>query len=167
MKITAWRIVQARHVRTAFTGAGARLFSGRWNQRGTPMVYTAGSLSLAAMEMLVHLDAPEILKLYMTVQMRFDSSLCRWLSPDDLPSDWADNPPPQSTRRIGTAWVHRADSAVLAVPSAVVHVDTVFLLNPGHPDSSKIQVGKAVDFSFAPRLLKKIKGTTSKKEATR
>lgn len=154
MKITAWRIVQARHVQSAFTGEGARLFPGRWNPRGTPMIYTAGSLSLAAMEMLVHLDAPEVLKLYMNIPVTFDTALCTRLSPAEMPSNWADNPPPLATQLMGADWVRRAASAVLAVPSAIVHIETNYLLNPAHPDFSRIQIGGAAEFEFDPRLLK-------------
>ena len=57
MSITAWRIVRARFADSAFDGEGARRYGGRWNSRGTRMVYTAGSQALAALEMLVHLDA--------------------------------------------------------------------------------------------------------------
>ena len=52
-----WRLVTPRFARTAFSGEGARLYGGRWNRKGVPMVYTAGSLSLAVLEMLVQ-DEP-------------------------------------------------------------------------------------------------------------
>ncbi len=47
-----------------FDGEGAFRFGGRWNSRGTRILYTAGSLSLAALEMLVHLNSEEILLSY-------------------------------------------------------------------------------------------------------
>ncbi|HPO08548.1 MAG TPA: RES domain-containing protein [bacterium] len=92
MKITAWRIVQARHLPGAFIGVGARDFPGRWNERGIPVVYMAGSLSLAAMEMLVHLGHADMLNLYLSIPVRFDESLCRRLASSDLPPDWAAYP---------------------------------------------------------------------------
>lgn len=154
MKITAWRIVQARHLPKAFSGEGARDFPGRWNERGTPVVYTASSLALAAMEMLVHLGHSDLLGLYMSVPIQFDASICRQLAPSDLPTNWADEPAPSSTRAVGTQWVQEGKSAVLAVPSAVIHVETVFLLNPGHRDFARIVMGDAEEFHFDPRLLK-------------
>ena len=48
----AWRIVKAVRLPDAFTGEGARQASGRWNYPGTVMVYTAGSLALAALEVV-------------------------------------------------------------------------------------------------------------------
>jgi RES domain-containing protein len=44
------RVARRQHVRSAFTGEGARRFRGRWNRWGTPMVNLSQSLSLAARE---------------------------------------------------------------------------------------------------------------------
>ena len=54
-----WRLVKQRHIATAFDGEGARLYGGRWNSRGTPMVYLSASLSLAALELFMHLSAKD------------------------------------------------------------------------------------------------------------
>ena len=63
--IQAWRIVTRARAGSAFDGAGAKYTGGRWNPVGTPVVYTSGSLALAAMEMLVHLESEELLGRYM------------------------------------------------------------------------------------------------------
>ncbi len=39
-----WRLVTARYAETAFSGEGARRYGGRWNPKGVPVIYTAGSL---------------------------------------------------------------------------------------------------------------------------
>jgi RES domain-containing protein len=62
MKITTWRIIKAQHAHRAFDGEGARLAGGRWNKIGIPMIYTADSLALAALEIMVHLPGSELLK---------------------------------------------------------------------------------------------------------
>jgi RES domain-containing protein len=62
LTITAWRIYKPKHRASAFTGEGARRFGGRWNSKGVPLIYTSSSISLASLEMLVHLQAAEILK---------------------------------------------------------------------------------------------------------
>ena len=51
-----YRICKTKYAATAFDGEGAFRFGGRWNTRGTRLIYTAGNLALAALEMLVHLD---------------------------------------------------------------------------------------------------------------
>ena len=77
MSVTAWRITKRKHTRHAFTGEGAREFGGRWNNPGTAIVYTAQSQSLAALEMLVHLDSSDLLEKYVLIGVEFDQSLVR------------------------------------------------------------------------------------------
>ena len=155
MKITAWRIVQAKHLKSAFDGEGAKRFPGRWNQRGTPMVYAAGSLSLAAMEMLVNIEAEQVLNAFMSIPVSFDEALCSRLDPRQLPPDWSAYPISSATRDLGTAWAQSKATPVLAVPSAVVQIETNFLLNPAHPKFPLIRIGRAEAFSYDPRVLKK------------
>ena len=57
--IRAFRLCKTKHLATAFTGEGARLNGGRWNSPGNSVVYTSASLSLATLEVLVHLEDPE------------------------------------------------------------------------------------------------------------
>jgi len=154
MKLTGWRIVQARRVRTAFDGEGARLYGGRWNHKGVAVVYTASSLSLAALEMLIHLPTPEVLQRYVTIPITFDDSLCIRLDPNSLPRNWRNNPALFSTRDIGTDWVNCSASVVLVVPSAVVPDEWNFLVNPKHPDFGKVSIGTPQPFKYDPRLLK-------------
>ena len=78
MKRRAWRIVKAKHAATAFDGEGARLFGGRWNSPGTRMIYTSATLSLAALESLVHLSPPVLFK-YVAIPVEFDESLIETL----------------------------------------------------------------------------------------
>ena len=156
MTVTAWRIVQERHLGSAFSGEGARRFPGRWNERGIPLVYTAGSLALAAMEMLVHLNEADALDRYVCIPVRFDSRFCQRLDAADLPSDWTTIPAPVSTRALGTHWVFRASSPVLAVPSCLVPVESLFLINPQHPDFRKLTFGQADAFRFDTRLFKRV-----------
>ena len=58
MKLAVWRIVKAKYADTAFSGEGASRAGGRWSRRGEGVVYTGGRLSLAALELLVHLNPP-------------------------------------------------------------------------------------------------------------
>src|SRR5438105_13142535 len=55
--IEAWRICLARHASTAWSGAGTRANGGRWNSIGVAIVYASSTLSLAALENLVHADS--------------------------------------------------------------------------------------------------------------
>lgn len=152
MTFTAWRITKRKRARDAFTGEGAREFGGRWNNPGTAMVYTAESQSLAALEMLVHLDSPELLQKYVLIGVEIDDELVTQLDMSRLPRNWRDDPPPAQVRAIGDEWVVSGSSAVLRVPSALVPGENNFLLNPQHPDFAKLRIGKPLSFRFDPRL---------------
>ena len=52
-----WRLCELADAAKAFDGEGARLYGGRWNHRGTRLVYASSTLSLAALECLVHAEA--------------------------------------------------------------------------------------------------------------
>ena len=152
MNITVWRITSQKHARTAFTGEGARLYGGRWNTPGTPLIYTAQSQSLAVLEVLVHLDSPALLNTYLFFAVEIDSSYVTELDRSVLPKDWKDDPIPVAVQAIGDAWARKADSAVLRVPSTLVPGESNFLLNPRHSDFQKLKTHKPISFRFDPRL---------------
>lgn len=70
----------------------------------------------------------------------------------DLPSGWKSPSPPKFTKDLGTKWARNKSAAILAVPSAVVPRERNFLLNPKHPDFSKIRFSAPEPFVFDPRL---------------
>lgn len=154
MKLVAWRIFKPKHFSTAFTGEGARLYGGRWNSKGTSLVYTAGSQSLAALEMLVHLSSSEVLASYQVCSATFEDSLVETLDVATLPADWRSDPAPIALRAIGDEWIRRARSAILQVPSVIVPQEFNYLLNPVHTTFSSIQIGLSAPFEFDPRLIK-------------
>lgn len=138
-----WRLVTARFAETAFSGEGkgARRYGGRWNRKGVPVVYTAGSLSLAMLEMLVQ-DQP-LRARYVTIAAEVPPGLdIERVDVDRLPADWRDPAALETLRTIGSEWAARLASAVLAVPSAVVPAETNYLLNPRHPDFGQIVIGE-------------------------
>jgi RES domain-containing protein len=149
---TAFRIFKSEHAAAAFTGEGARLYGGRWNSRGTAVVYTASSCALAALEMLVHLDDQQLLESYLVAEIEFDGRLARTLAADELPSDWRADPAPAELQALGDAWIVAGTSAVLRVPSSVIDTESNFLLNPAHGDFAKIVVAEGRPFTFDPRL---------------
>jgi RES domain-containing protein len=151
MKRTAWRIVKAKYAETAFSGEGAAKVGGRWNSRGQWVVYTSGSLSLAALEMLVHLNPPVSFR-WVAIPCEFDESFVERIEPTALPKTWRQYPAPGSIRVVGDAWLKEARSAVLAVPSVIVPREWNYLLNPAHPDFGRLAIGEAEPFAFDERL---------------
>ena len=152
MSITAWRIVKQKNEKTAFTGEGARLYGGRWNSPGTTLVYTAQSQSLAALEMLAHLDSADLLGQYVFFDVTIEDSMVAVLDPSSLPKNWRAEPPPNKLRLLGDAWADAATSVALRVPSSIIPAESNYLLNPKHLDFAKLQIGKVVPFRYDARL---------------
>jgi len=154
MMLRAWRITKAKHAATAFSGIGAKVNGGRWNSIGTAMVYGAGSTSLAILEMLVHLDALELMRRYVCFEAVFDEALVTAVDAATLPKNWRKSPIPASVQTVGDRWVVDGTSPILKVPSAIVPHEWNYLLNPAHPDFGKIAVGPKQPVKFDPRLIK-------------
>jgi RES domain-containing protein len=152
MKRIAWRIVKAKYADSAFSGEGASRVGGRWNSRGRWLVYTSGNLSLAALELLVHLNPPVPLR-WVAIPCEFDERIVETLPVKGLPRHWRRYPATAATRHLGDLWLERASSAVLAVPSAIIPREWNYLINPEHPDMKRIVVGKPEPFAFDPRLI--------------
>lgn len=151
--VAAWRVVKRKHARTALSGEGARRFGGRWNSPGTAVVYSAESQSLAALEMLVHLDSADLLGAYVTIRVEFDESLIEHVERTDLPRNWRVDPAPGRLAATGDGWVRQERSVVLAVPSVVIPSERNYLLNPRHPEFSRVVSSPPIPFRFDPRLL--------------
>lgn len=149
---SAWRIVKSKHAGSAFDGEGARTYGGRWNSRGTPVVYLAESRALALLEVLVHLHDIALLEHYVRFGVEYHGRLCTQLERASLPEAWNASPPPAELARLGDEWVASRRSALLRVPSAVVPEEHLVLLNPAHPDVDKLSIGPPEPLALDPRL---------------
>ena len=154
MTVLAWRVASALYAEDAFGGEGAARHAGRWNRKGTPVVYAASSKALAILEVLPYF-VPETEKApFLAYPVRFAPSLIERIV--DLPPDWKASRVPRSTQEIGTRWAHECRSAVLAVPSARIEEEWNYILNPRHPDFGRLRIGKPTPVSllqFLPRSL--------------
>lgn len=150
---SAWRLTKTRFSSDPLNADGARLYGGRWNGQGTSVVYFAESISLAILEVLVHLNAAKLLEAYSLIRIDFDDRLLGKVTAETLPATWADFPAPPETQAIGDRWVRAADSLLLRVPSAVVPLEHLLVVNPCHSDRRHLEVVSSVPFRFDPRLL--------------
>jgi RES domain-containing protein len=152
--VQVWRLALGRH--REVDGEGARLYGGRWNSPGVPMVYAATHLSLALLEQLVHLNPA-----------RLPGSLRAFAIelPEDAPVEAADPAidaaDREAARRAGDAWAAARISAALVVPSALVPArldpggiataERNVLLNPRHASVAAWRVRETA-FRVDPRL---------------
>ncbi|MCC6588451.1 MAG: RES domain-containing protein [Bryobacterales bacterium] len=144
-----YRIGSSRY--PANDGKGAARFGGRWNQKGVPLIYAAESRALCALEILA--GSREFADDYISIPIEIPDNLPRRsLTVADLPKGWDSAEHGESTRVIGTAWAARMETAVLVVPSSVLHQERNYLINPCHPDFSRIVFHRGEPFLFDRRL---------------
>jgi RES domain-containing protein len=140
--VRVWRLALGLHA--GLDGEGARLYGGRWNSVGVPVVYAATHLSLALLEQLVHVN-PERLPAALRA---FAIDL-----PDEVVPERADLTEAgdaKACRRYGDAWLAARHSAALVVPSVVIPArlepgqiatdERNVLLNPRHASAAAWRV---------------------------
>lgn len=151
-EITLWRLCTAHRVADAFAGQGSYRRGGRWNPRGLRVVYCAESRSLAALEVLVGLDDKDrLLEIpWACIPVTINPELIEKIT--KVPLEWREYPHAAATQAFGAKWIQAQRSVALRVPSAVVPGEFNYLLNPAHPQFTKVKIGKPEPFSFDPRL---------------
>lgn len=144
------------------SGAGSNKAGGRWNTPGRYVAYASGNLSLAMLELLVHVDdAEEFRKLpYVYHTVVFPSEAVAVLQGEDLPDEWDARPESRGSQVAGDEWIESQTSVVLAVPSVITPPRfryepeyMNYLINSNHPDIKQaIGLGKVVDLDLDSRL---------------
>ncbi|MEL6535627.1 MAG: RES family NAD+ phosphorylase, partial [Bacteroidota bacterium] len=124
------------------TGYGARLMGGRWNSEGVAVVYTSSSRALAALETIANTPIRYLTgKGFVIIELSLpDDLLVHEILEDSLPSGWESHPAVPSLARMGDAWVEGMRTPLMKVPSAVMHSESNYLINPSHPRSSEISI---------------------------
>jgi RES domain-containing protein len=153
--IKLFRIAISEHI-SDISGTGARIYGGRWNHQGYPVIYASGSRSLAALEFLVHVPmalAPadlSILEINITERVEIES-----VNESQLPLNWRNYPAPEQLADIGTKWLKSKSSLLLEIPSAVMNKEVNILINPLHEDIKSVRLVSVEKFSFDHRLMRK------------
>ncbi|CAB3773769.1 RES family NAD+ phosphorylase [Paraburkholderia humisilvae] len=136
-------------------GNGAALSGGRWNARGTPVLYTSANASTAVLETRVHASGLLPLRNLILVTIEVSDKLIAVAHEPVLPSDWNQaGITPQTTITIGQAWITEANALAMKVPSVVCPADFNYILNPLHPDMRTVTVIAVNAFTLDPRLFR-------------
>lgn len=133
------------------SGNGAKLYGGRWNSFGLPALYTTEYISLAVLEMLVHVKAyqsPLNFKL-ITLEIPETASFAS-IDYKKMKKNWPDDL--GYLQSMGDAFLTERQSLVLKVPSAIVETENNFIINPAHRDLDKIKIRQSENFMFDKRL---------------
>ncbi|WPU99451.1 RES family NAD+ phosphorylase [Mucilaginibacter sp. cycad4] len=138
------------------SGRGAELNGGRWNSKGTAVVYTSASRALAVLEVAVHTPLGFMPSDYFmaTIELPDNAEIFKPVI-DQLPEKWNSNPLIKATQQIGDSFVKANKYLALQVPSATVTGDFNYLLNPLHHDFKAVKIIATEFFEFDSRLFKK------------
>lgn len=158
MTIHLWRIatVTAAYPAEDMSGAGAKATGGRWNEKGTAVLYTSTSRSLACLETLVHMVSGGLPLNRILVRLDVPHDVWEAASSFDPSANgnvgWDVEPAGMVSIKAGTDWVKGGATALFVVPSAIVPEEMNVLINPLHVDAAKITATKIRRWSYDPRL---------------
>jgi len=152
--VEVFRLTRSKY-KDQLNGVGAALQGGRWNSKGTHVIYTSGNRSLSMAEVVVHISLGELPIDYFMLTIYIPDSLpIKHITEAELPTNWHRWPPTEETRKYGDQFIAQEKFPVMKVPSAITPGDFNYLINPEHSDFSKIQTLSAIPFPFSPRLLR-------------
>jgi len=136
------------------SGKGAALYGGRWNKKGTAVLYTGESIEIALLEILVH-TPPMLVPDLSLVTLEIPGNSITELKPEELPPNWFDYPAPGILAEIAQQWIEQNQNLALKVPSSIVHSSYNYILNCQHKDyNNNVKILEIKDFHFDRRLKK-------------
>lgn len=146
--------ISAKKYSTDLTGLGAALYGGRWNKKGTPVLYTGASKEIALLEMIVHLP-PMILPKVDMITLEIPDDSITIIKIKNLPKNWSYYPAPSILSEIREKWIREEKTIALKVPSSIISSAHNLILNCKHPDFSQVKLLDVSHFNIDTRLLKR------------
>jgi RES domain-containing protein len=148
-----YRIAKEKYI-DDLSGTGARLYGGRWNNKGIGIIYTSETRALATVEYLVHVPLAMIPTDICIATLEIPGSItAQEILIPDLPANWRSCPAPFELSRLGTDWVLGNETLLLRVPSVVVEHEFNILINPSHPDIKHVVTSRIENYRFDNRLV--------------
>lgn len=137
------------------SGIGAEITGGRWNFKGTRVLYTSDSRALCMAEIAVHTPLGLMPKNYymITIEIPDDIKITQ-IELKSLPDNWRKFPYSKETRQIGETFIKEQKHLCIKVPSAIVSGDYNILINPLHPDMNRVKIISKEWFNFDERLFR-------------
>ena len=136
----------------ASLGYGSTLGNSRWHTQGVhKIVYAASNRALCQLEKRVHCNGANP-KNQALMQLEIPHH-CPLMTISDLglPADWQSNE--AATQAVGITWLASLSSLGLWVPSCIEPSEMNLMINPAHPDYTKILLTiERHSFRFDPRL---------------
>ncbi len=146
-----YRLSRSKYARD-LSGKGAEISGGRWNSKGTPLIYTGQNIALCMAEVAVHMPLGLVPKDYELITIEIPDDEILEFKKQELPPDWRMSLSMYDTQQIGNNFVINSIKMVLKVPSIIVQGEFNYLINPLHKNIKKVKIKKTAPFIFDPRL---------------
>ncbi|MFO7978506.1 MAG: RES family NAD+ phosphorylase [Bacteroidales bacterium] len=150
--MVVFRIAKSKKA-SDISGTGAALYPGRWNKKGTPVLYTGESKEIALLETIVHIP-PMIIPESDILTLQIPDDSITEINAEDLPSNWYQFPAPCILAEIGQKWIDQGSTLALKVPSSIIHSANNIILNCQHADYTSVKILSQRRFYFDSRLRK-------------
>lgn len=145
-----YRISKRKYIND-LSGFGAAHFPGRWNNKGSYLLYTAATPSLAMLESVVHINKI-VQDEYALAKIELPDVFCAEINVDELPENWSVFPPPDVLKTIGDEFIQQQKYLALKVPSSIMPEEFNVLVNPAHADFAKVKIKSVRKLEFDSRL---------------
>ena len=151
----AYRIAAKAYI-DDLSGAGAKLFGGRWNPVGCSCIYASQNLSLALLEKYVHAEFRESMDRLALLQIIIpdDDNLVFHVDDQQLKKNWMKDI--SYSQWIGEQILSDPEIIAFTAPSAIVPSERNVILNPSAKRFGNIQFLPPRDFPADLRLLSKL-----------
>lgn len=149
-------MLRKKYARTPFDGEGAYRYGGRWSSPGVRLSYTSEHQSLALLEYFVHLDKDDPpLDLVLAIAEVPDDLSREFLKTSLLPTNWRAAAAPAKLAEIGDEFVGKGQACLLLVPSVLAPTEHNWLINPAHPEFSRIVIQEPAPLAYDSRMFGK------------
>ena len=146
-----YRIGSHKRIRD-LQGTGGLYVAGRWHQKGTRILYTSSSISLAKLEVLAN-SVGKIPQSLALVTLEFpDAAPMQTVAADQLPDNWHHYPYPSQLSQLTENWLKKETAWIMRVPSAQSPTEYNYLFNPQHTMHDKLEVVEVRNELFDQRL---------------
>ncbi len=150
-----YRIVKSKVRANDLSGIGAFRTGGRWNSKGTCMLYTSENSSLAYLENLVHFNIAVYPPHLYIIQLEVDDDQALFILPEiNYPTDWMKLELLEN-KALGDKWMTEKKFLAIKVRSAINIFEYNYLLNPLFPGYyDLVKVKSITEIPIDERLVK-------------
>ncbi len=139
MSRIVYRMVRQKYAND-LSGTGSALYGGRWNPKGTYVLYVSVTASLAMLEWLVNATEADSEELFCIIKLELPDAPVIKYDVEALPKNWRDYPPPSYLQSLGLKFVTDNAYFAMEVPSVILPMENNIILNTRHPAFSNVKI---------------------------